>query len=67
MRLLHRQRAVIPEAKIGEYLLSTSHPYGRHKAAFFQRFGFSTESWDCWLLLCERMPGNVMWRESFGL
>jgi hypothetical protein len=44
MKLPNRQKAVIPEAKIREYLLSTSHPYGRHKAAFFKRFGFSAES-----------------------
>jgi hypothetical protein len=44
MKLPNRHKAVIPEAKIREYLLSTSHPYGRHKAAFFQRFGFSAES-----------------------
>ena len=45
MKLPFRQRVTIPEAKIRGYLLSTSHPYGRHKAAFFKRFGFSAESW----------------------
>ncbi len=44
MKLPNRQKAVIVEAKIREYLLSTSHPYGRHKAAFFRHFGFSAES-----------------------
>lgn len=46
MRLPNRQRAVVPEAKVRGYLLSTSHPYGRHKAAFFERFGFNSESWE---------------------
>ncbi len=45
MRLPSLQKAVIPEAKIRGYLLSASHPYGRHKAAFFSRFGFNAESW----------------------
>lgn len=44
MKLPNRQKVFIPEAKIREYLLSPSHPYGRHKAAFFKRFGFSAES-----------------------
>jgi hypothetical protein len=45
MRLPYLQRVIIPEVKIRGYLLSTSHPYGRHKAVFFKRFGFSAESW----------------------
>ena len=44
MKLPNRQKAVIPETKIREYLLSPSHPYGRHKVAFLKRFGFSVES-----------------------
>ncbi len=27
------------------YLLSASHPHGRHKGSFFGRFGFSLEHW----------------------
>lgn len=46
MRLPKRDHAVVAEAKINGYLLSTSHPYGRHKAAFFKHFGFDTESWE---------------------
>ena len=46
MRLPNLQNAVIPDAKIREYLLSTFHPYGRYKAAFFKRFGFSAKSWE---------------------
>lgn len=39
------ERAIIPEAKIRRYLLDFSHPVGRDKAAFFVRFGFSSELW----------------------
>lgn len=31
----------MPAAKIREYLLSETHPDGRHKAEFFQAVGFS--------------------------
>lgn len=46
MRLPNQQKAVIPEMKIRGYLSSTSHPYGRHKAAFFKRFGFRAKDWE---------------------
>lgn len=46
MKLPNRERAIIPRAKLTDYLLSTSHSYGRHKAAFFLRFGFTPDSWE---------------------
>lgn len=46
MKLPNWQQAIIPKSKITGYLLSPSHPYGRHKAAFFKRFGFRVESWE---------------------
>lgn len=45
MKLPNLDKAVIPRAKLTQYLLSGTHPYGRHKAAFFLRFGFRRESW----------------------
>jgi hypothetical protein len=36
---------VVPEAKVVGYLLSPTHPDGRHKAAFFGSFGFAVERW----------------------
>lgn len=33
----------MPQEKIVGYLLSDTHPEGRHKAAFFTAFGFSIE------------------------
>ncbi len=35
----------IPKAKIVDYLLSTTHPVGRHKAVFFLGHGFSRSEW----------------------
>ena len=32
-------------AKVVEYLLNREHPDGRHKAAFFEHFGFRVEEW----------------------
>ncbi len=45
MKLPNLDRAIVPQAKLTQYLLSMTHPYGRHKAAFFLRFGFRSESW----------------------
>lgn len=45
MNLPNAINAVIPEAKVRGYLLSASHPQGRHKAAFFAQFGFSDDNW----------------------
>ena len=46
MRVPNWQDAEVSEAKMTEYLLSPTHPIGRHKAAFFRSFGFSLGSWD---------------------
>lgn len=43
--LPHAEQAVVAESKIVGYLLSTGHPIGRAKAAFFLRFGFRPEAW----------------------
>ncbi len=45
MKLPNSEKAVIPRVKVVDYLLSPSHQHGRHKAAFFKRFGFEAESW----------------------
>lgn len=46
MTLPHVERAIIPERKLTEYLLSPTHRTGRDKAAFFTRFGFSRAQWE---------------------
>ena len=38
-------RAVVPDNKLVEYLLSGAHPDGHGKARFFASFGFSVAGW----------------------
>jgi hypothetical protein len=44
MKLPNLDRAIVRTEKISDYLLSTVHPAGRHKARFFGLFGFSRSS-----------------------
>jgi hypothetical protein len=46
MKLPNHEQAIVPQRKITDYLLSSTHRDGRSKAAFFSRFGFSVEGWD---------------------
>lgn len=41
MKLPNRDGAYVPSRKLGDYLLSTSHPDGKSKAKFFRGFGFN--------------------------
>jgi len=43
VRMPNADNAVIPDAKIGGYLLSATHRDGKHKARFFELFGFTAE------------------------
>jgi len=45
MFLPQRELAIVPQAKITEYLLSDTHADGRHKAQFFRKFGYSLDDW----------------------
>ena len=45
MKLPNVEHAAVDERKLRDYLLSSSHPIGRFKAAFFQNLGFSSENW----------------------
>ena len=45
MRLPNAERAIVDEAKVRAYLLSTEHPVGRFKAALFRRLGFTQSNW----------------------
>ncbi len=45
MRLPNHQSALVPRRKLTHYLLSPTHRAGKHKAAFFTRFGFSAADW----------------------
>jgi hypothetical protein len=46
MKLPNVDQATVPQEKITGYLLSTAHRDGKHKAAFFMRFGFKPEAWE---------------------
>lgn len=46
MKLPRARRAQVDERKVVGYLLSTDHPDGRSKAAFFGSFGFSAARWE---------------------
>src|ERR1700689_2822581 len=46
MNLPNAERAAVPSRKITQYLLSTSHGDGKHKAEFFRSFGFKLEEWE---------------------
>jgi hypothetical protein len=45
MLLPHADHAVVDEAKICDYLLSTAHPVGRFKARVFLSLGYTIETW----------------------
>lgn len=45
MKLSNPDKAVIPEEKIHDYLLSPSHSVGRHKAVFFSSLGYTQLEW----------------------
>ena len=45
MKLPYYESSQIKPEKITAYLLSESHPSGRHKAKFFTSFGFAPNNW----------------------
>lgn len=46
MKLPNADRAVVPKAKVTDYLLSRSHRDGRNKARVFTAYGFSAAEWE---------------------
>ena len=46
MKLPNCEHAVVPRAKVVDYLLSDTHRDGQHKAAFFKRFGCAVAEWE---------------------
>lgn len=46
VKLPNVDQAIVPQRKLTEYLLSTTHSSGRSKAAFFARFGFTAATWE---------------------
>jgi hypothetical protein len=45
MKIGELGQLVVPEQKVRQYLLSPTHPRGKHKAAFFRAFGFRSDQW----------------------
>jgi len=52
VKLPNADSAVIPPEKLRDYLLSSSHPVGRFKAAFFRALGYTDDDW-------ERLEGDI--------
>ena len=46
MKLPHATDAVIPQAKLVDYLLSDTHPVGKAKAIVFQKYGYHLDNVD---------------------
>jgi hypothetical protein len=46
LRLPSGESAVISPTKIRDYLLSSTHPIGRFKAAFFSVLGYTMDNWE---------------------
>jgi hypothetical protein len=44
--LLELSTAIIPKAKLQDYLLSPNHPIGRYKSAFFASLGYNRTAWE---------------------
>lgn len=45
MRLPAAEHVIIDPRKLRDYLLSSTHPVGRFKAAFFKSLGYGAEDW----------------------
>lgn len=46
MKLPQADRVEVPQAKVVQYLLSSTHRAGRGKAGFFSGFGFQVSAWE---------------------
>lgn len=56
MKLPNAERAIVPRAKIVDYLLSPVHPAGSSKATFFMRFGFEVGEWE---IMADALVGHA--------
>lgn len=46
MKLPHADRLEVPQVKVVQYLLSSTHRAGRGKAGFFSALGFQVSAWE---------------------
>ena len=44
MKLPHNKNSHIPKGKLEKYLLSETHPVGKHKANLFRKIGYTKEN-----------------------
>ena len=45
-RLPNAEKAIIDAEKLRGYILSSAHPVGRFKAAFFRKLGYTSDNWE---------------------
>ena len=45
MRMPNAENAFVECPKVKDYLLSPTHPVGKHKAVFFHAFGYTRANW----------------------
>jgi len=68
--LPNAQHAVVPDAKVRDYLLSLTHPQGAPKARFLMQFGFTQDRWevlaDALLLHARQTEATPTARSEFG-
>jgi len=67
MKLPNAEHAIVPGPKITHYLLSETHRDGRHKAAFFRSFGFTSEAGRSWPPPCWSTRAPTTWPELCAL
>lgn len=59
-RLPNAEKAIIEAGKLRGYILSSTHPVGRFKAAVFRRLGYSDDDWEAF----ERDLRNLITQED---
>lgn len=70
MKLPNAEHAIVDEAKVRDYLLSSEHPVGRFKARVFRAAGYEQRDWrrlrDDLLALARTMEGTPTTEDRFG-
>lgn len=64
MKLPNAEKAVVPQSKVLDYLLSEEHPQGRYKAVFFNQLGFERAKWQT---LASALKGHAKQHDVSGL
>jgi len=64
MYLPNKEKAKVAIDKITDYLLSNSHPVGKHKATFFVSIGFKIDQPEILQEALRQIPGNYVVTET---